>query len=102
MRRGTTPTLTIHVDRDLTGCEVRVLLSQRGRLIVKTGDDLELKAKGGATAIRLALTQAETLSLSAARGDPVEAQVRYKRGESVCATGIGRVAVERLLEEGAM
>lgn len=102
MRRGTTPTLAIHVDQDLSGCEVYVTLAQRGKQITKRESDFDMKVSGGATTINLTLSQAETLSFTAERGSAVEVQVRYVKDGRACATDIVSVPVTRILKEGSI
>ena len=102
MRRGTTPTVDLYIDEDLSGCEIYVTFSHRGKQITKRESEIEAEFSGGATTLHVTLTQAETLSFNADNGAYVEIQVRYKRGERTCATDIQRVPVKRVLLEGAI
>ena len=101
MRRGTTPTVTVTVDADLTGMDVHLALNA-GTLIVKETDDLEITVDGGVTTIVANLTQADTLSMTA--GSMCEVQVRAfnSDGSVAMATDIGQMKVCRILEDGEL
>ena len=101
MRRGTTPTVTVTVDADLSGLEVHLALNA-GTLIVKETDDLDIAVDGGMTTITANLTQADTLAMTA--GSMCEVQVRAFNadGSVAMATDIGTVKVCRILEDGLL
>ena len=98
MRRGTTPTVTLHVDADLTDCEVRVAMRNGGRTAVKTDDQINVVSGKHESTVTMRLTQRDTLALDASY--PVEFQIRYKRGDDACATDTAKTTVETILEEG--
>lgn len=104
VRRGTTPTLRFDVPFDLTGCdEVRVAFRPRARharTVVKTLGQIEMEYSAGVTSVAVLLSQADTLGWPA--GSDVEVQVRYRTGDVADATGICRLRVERILEEGVI
>ena len=100
MRRGTTPTVTVTVDADLTGMDVH-LAFEAGALIVKSGEDLDIET-GDTTTISTTLTQEDTLAMSA--GTQCEVQVRAFNadGSIAMASTIGSIPVNRILEEGVL
>lgn len=97
MRRCTTPTVTIHIDESLSGCEwFRVTFAQKdGARIVKDQDDCELSEDG--KEIRVTLTQDETLRFNV-RND-LRVQVRFGSDGSACASDIASVKVLEILDE---
>lgn len=104
MRRGTTPVITVTVDADLTGLSLHLAFSQAGcsPLFVKTGDELAVTVEDDQTVIECALTQEDTLKLSA--GGSVEVQVRAVAdgGAVAIATDIASIPVERILQDGVL
>lgn len=104
VRRGTTPTLRFDVPVDLTGCDVVHVAfrprARHARAVVKTKEELVLDVTGGVTSVAVLLSQADTLGWPA--GSDVEVQVRYKTGDVADASGICRLKVERILEEGVI
>ena len=99
MRRGTTPTLTLTVDADLTGHHVYVTLQNAGSLLTLENDRLDIDVASGTTTIGLTLTQDETLAFCDC---PAEVQVRAIKDGVAIATDIRHVAVNRILLEGAI
>ena len=99
MRRGTTPTLTLTVDADLTGHTVYVTLRNDGGTVELTNDRLTLDVADNVTTLGLTLTQQETLALCAC---PAEVQVRAIKDGVAIATDIRHVSVSRILKEGAI
>lgn len=99
MYRGTTPTNTITVDLDLREMTVFVTYSQAGRVVFeKTNADIEIEQNE----IRVPLTQAETLALSAwDRGQTVFVQIRAidALGNAV-ASNIMTTTVNAILKDG--
>ena len=95
MKRGTTPTNTFTVDRDLTEATVYVTYSQNGNTVFeKTNEDLTIDA----TTIKCTLSQAETLAL---KEGMVEIQIRYITELGAAdASNIIRTTAERILKDG--
>ena len=102
MRRGTTPTITVTVDADITDMNIFLAFRNCGRLLVKSGDELEVSVEEGVTTITTTLTQDETLAWRA--GTDVEIQVRAEKldGTVAIATDIATLAVERILQGGVL
>ena len=100
MRRGTTPTHRVVINEDVTDYNLRLAYKAGGKLVVKTGASLDVSLDDGKTIIVCTLTQRDTLGFKA--GDTCEVQVRGERasGAIAFATTIGRVPVERILEDG--
>ena len=95
MRRGTTPTNTSEVDRDLTEARIFVTYSQNGRVVFeKTGDDLVVDE----SSIKCTLSQEDTLALA---DGIVEIQIRYitELGKAD-ASEIIRTSAEHILKDG--
>ena len=99
MRRGTTPTITLTVDADLTGWTVYLALAQAGSVIVLEDDRVEATVSEGVTTLEFTLSQEETLSLAET---PVELQVRAIRDGTALATDIRRLPVDRILQGGVI
>ena len=99
MRRGTTPTLQITVT-GLSKIEIQVLhliIEQQGVVIKKTEQDVSIDGE----VISAALTQEETLSLTA--GMDVAVQLRVlSTNNTAYASNIVTVPVEAILEEGVI
>ena len=100
MRRGTTPTITVSVDADITDMSIHLAFKCGSRLIVKQGDDLTVEAVDGGTEITTILTQQDTLAMRS--GGDVDVQIRAVKqdGDVAIATTIGKLPVKRILEEG--
>lgn len=105
MRRGTTPTLRVTVDADITEYKLYLALKTRGKLIVKS-DELEVSTeagdKGTVTVIICRLTQEDTLAMQA--GQKCEVQIRAvdKGGATALASNIDTIPVERILQDGVL
>lgn len=100
MRRGTTPTVTVTVAADIHDHVVHLALRvPRRRPIVLRNDRLTMTPGDGKTTIEFTLTQEETLSLCEATA---EVQVRAVKNGVAIATGIGRLDVGRILEDGVI
>ena len=96
MRRATTPTIKIDIDKDLTEYFYRVAFKQKGlKTIVKDQDDCTLSEDG--KLIEVPLTQEETLSFYA--NNKVMVQVRYGKNGIVCATNIVTIDIRDILDE---
>lgn len=97
MRRGTTPTNTFSVSIDLTEATVFVTYAQDGKIILeKTGSDLQITA----TAIRVTLSQEDTLKLHEGR---VDIQIRYVTELGAAdASNIISTTAERILKDGVI
>lgn len=97
MRRGTTPTLRINIDQDLTGCWYRVILSQANSRyrIVKKDSQCTLSEDG--KTIDVFLSQEETYLFD--HDFNLKVQVRYGLGEKAFATNIVRMSVYEILED---
>lgn len=103
MRRGTTPTLHVTVDADLTDMELYLALKTGGRpLVVKRNRDMEIAVEDGKTSIELRLSQSDTLAMKA--GDKCEVQLRAVTdgGETAIATTIASIPVQRILQDGEL
>jgi hypothetical protein len=99
MRRGTTPTLQITVT-GLSKIEIQVLhliIEQQGVVIKKTEQDVSIDGE----VISAALTQEETLSLTAGMDVAVQLRVLSKSG-TACASNIVPVPVGEILEDGVI
>lgn len=107
MRRGTTPTLRVTVDADLTGMSLYLALKAGGRaLVVKRNADMDIEVDGegddAATVITVKLSQSDTLGMKS--GDKCEVQLRAVTdgGETALATNIGSLPVQRILQDGEL
>lgn len=96
MRRGTTPTITITTDTDLSGASnLFVTFAQRGKIIIeKTLADVTITSE----AVTVELTQADTLALSADRS--VQFQIRATVGSAKLASNIMSADVDEILKAG--
>lgn len=101
MRRGTTPTITVEVDADLTGLDIHLALDA-GTLIVKETDDLGIDIADGKTVITANLTQDDTLAMRAGANCEVQLRAFNSDGSIAMATTIGTIPVGRILEDGEL
>lgn len=101
MRRGTTPTITVTIDADLTGMEVHLALKS-GELIVKDTDDLTITYEEGQTTIVANLTQEDTLAMKAGTNCQIQVRAYTPSGAVAMATTIGSVPVNQILEDGVL
>lgn len=98
MRRGTTPTITISTDVDLSAASnLFVTFSQGGAVVLeKTLSDVTVSAD----AVTVELTQEDTLAL--ASGASVEFQIRATVGDAKLASNIMVSSVYRILKNGVI
>ena len=96
MRRGTTPTLTISTDIDLTEASNFYLTFKQGDRIIfeKTLTDVTITED----TVSVWLTQAETLALK--DGRMVSFQIRATLGDQKVASNIMTAKVEEILKGG--
>ena len=101
MKRGTTPTITMTVDADLTDWTVYTSIRGKCKCGVVTFDDSRLtKAYDGElTTMMLTLTQEETLALDVGM---VEFQLRAIKDGTAIATTIEKVPVGQILQDGVI
>lgn len=99
MIRGTTPTITLEVDTDLSEWTVYVTMKGAGGAVELTNPRLEFADEGEAHLIMLALTQQETLRL---RPGACEVQIRAVKDDVAVATNIAKLDVGRILKEGVI
>ena len=95
IRRGTTPTLEIALDADLTGWDVYVTISQGSKRITK--NDPQIAATQTGCKVTCAFTQAETLSL---RRGAACVQVRAIAEDDAVATEIVEIEIGDVLLNG--
>lgn len=100
MRRGTTPTITVSIDKDLTGMGIHLAFNA-GELVVKQGEDLDVEYADGATTVTATLTQEDTLKF---RTGTCQVQLRAFNGDGsqALATDIGTITVSGILEDGEL
>ena len=98
MRRGTTPTITITTDIDLSNASnLFITFKQGNRLIFeKLLDDVTIDG----TEITCNLTQEDTLALNA--DVPLRFQIRATLGESKLASNIMTASVNDILKGGTI
>ena len=101
MRRGTTPTVTVQVDADISALNIHLAFAA-GSLVVKSGGDLTVEYADGVTTIQTTLTQEDTLAMSAAADCEVQVRAFNADGSLAMATDIARVPVKRILEDGPL
>lgn len=106
MRRGTTPTITLTVDKDVSDGWTLYATFRSGMHNVTLENDrmtIELEpsteTEGDKTLITVTLTQEETLSLGVGNA---EVQVRAIKDSTAIATDIQRVDVGRILKDGVI
>ena len=91
---GTTPTLTVTLDEDISRCSAAELCIRCDKVtILKTLDDLTLSGDG--TQVSVTLSQAETLLVPDNRTALV--QLRVLIGASVLATNVMQISTKELL-----
>lgn len=98
MKRGTTPTLTLTVDADITEWTVYATFKTNGQEYTFENDRLQMTAEDDVTTILLTLTQEETLAMYGS----AEVQVRAIHDGTAIATDIQRVDVGRILKDGVI
>lgn len=99
MKRGTTPTLTLTVDADISDWTKYVTFRANCRIVTIEDDRLEATYADNMTTITLTLTQEETLALNVGA---CEVQVRAIKNGTAVATDIAKVDVGRILKEGVI
>lgn len=100
MRRGTTPTITITVDKDLTDWSLYLAIGQGDdQPLVLENDRLDMTVVEGVTSVEFTLTQEETLSFDTR---PVEMQLRAAHDDIAIATDIRTIPVSRILQGGVI
>ena len=107
MRRGTTPTLRVTADADISQYDIYLALKTRGKLLVKSGDALDVSTEEDgegnvSTVVLCRLTQADTLSMQA--GQRMEVQIRAidDGGATALASNIDSVPIDRILQDGVL
>lgn len=97
MRRGTTPTITITTDIDLTSAiNMFVTFKQNDRIVFeKTLADVEITSES----VICNLTQEDTLSL---KSGIVRFQIRATLGDSKVASNVMTASVDKILKGGAI
>lgn len=100
MRRGTTPTITVKIDFDLTQCQV-VWFTLRQRKNVEITKELE-QLNMNADGFTVMLSQDETLQFDE-RGPDVEAQVRAltNTGQAI-ASDVAYIPIQQILKDGVI
>jgi len=96
MRRGTTPTITITTDLDLTQASNLFVTFKQGDRVVfeKTLDDVTVRE----TQVVCELSQNDTLTLR--DGKPVRFQIRATLGDSKVASNVMATSVGEILKGG--
>ena len=106
MRRGTTPTIRITVDSDISELSIHLALKCGRMLLEKKGADLDVSTDSTGQAVKTIvecpLSQADTLGMSA--GQKCEVQIRAigANGAVALATNIGSIPVDRILQDGVL
>lgn len=101
MRRGTTPTITVTVDADLSALDIYLTFQSGATTITKTGDDLDVSVSDGVTTIVCTLSQEETLSFGNITAD-VQVRAVGAGGYPAVATDIGALGVDGILLNGVL
>lgn len=106
MRRGTTPTITLTVDKDISDGWTLYATFRSGMRNVTLENDrmtIELEpateTEGDKTLIAVTLTQEETLSLGVGNA---EVQVRAIKDGTAIATDIKTIDVGRIIKDGVI
>lgn len=99
MRRGTTPTITLTVDADVSDWTLYVSMSNGGSIVTFEDDRLTKTLDGPQTIIELTLTQEETLAFSTGS---LEVQIRAIKDGVAVATAIGNLDVDRIIKDGVI
>ena len=102
IRRGTTPTVRVRVNRDLTagGWQLHLSFSGRRARVEKGNGDMELAQADGGCVLSVPLTQEDTLAFRA--GETVLVQLRARSGDAAIASGVAQLAVRGVLEDGVI
>ena len=99
MIRGTTPTITLELDADLSDWVVYVTMKGIGGTVEISGDRLEYGESDGGYTVTYGLTQRETLKLKPGK---CEVQIRAVKDGTAVATDIAKLDVGRILKEGVI
>ena len=116
MRRGTTPTVAVHVHDNISDLKIHLSFKVGCALVVKKGNDLtvttevipeetvdgEVIPEHTVTHIVTTLTQEETLSFKSGKECEVQIRAYTDAGAIALATTIGTIPVKRILEEGVL
>ena len=102
IRRGTTPTISVAVDTDLSSWPTVILsLYGTGSQLDLGKDRLTITKSDSGCLITATLTQDETLAM--AEGSVLEAQLRAKDGSGkAIATNIADIAVANVIKDGVI
>lgn len=103
MIRGTTPTIEISTDVDLTGASVLYVTFAQGTVDVceKTLSDVTVTTNK----VTVTLTQEDTLAFTASEAygcNPVYIQIRAKIGNTAIASNIMKTTADRILKNGVI
>lgn len=104
IRRGTTPTVVIHVPDDITDMNAYVSFQTLCSTVTKAGADVTVEPddEAGWTKVSTTLTQRDTLSFKS--GETCEVQIRAEKrsGEVAVATKCGNLLVGKVLQDGVI
>ena len=98
MRRGTTPTIPLTVDEDISDWTLYVTFKSGTNEVTLKNERLDVSYAQEKTTILCPLTQEETLQL----GGVAEVQVRAIKNGTAIATDIQAVDVGRIILEGVI
>ena len=99
---GTTPTIPLIVNADLTGYNIYATFKAGRVEIIKTSDEITVTVENGKTTIGVPFTQEETLRF---KGKPkCEVQIRYEKdnGSNADATTVSSMDIGRILQDGVI
>lgn len=99
MRRGTTPTITLTVDADISDWTRYVTLKKGNKILTLENDRQEASYANGKTTILVTLTQQETLDFMTGY---VDVQVRAIKDGTAIATDIKKLDIGAILKEGVI
>ena len=104
IRRGSTPTLRLHVHEDITDMNPYVSFESLCTLVTKSGEDVTLEPddEEGWTKVTTTLTQQDTLSFKS--GETCEVQVRAAKlnGEVAIATKCAYLLIGKVLDDAVI
>lgn len=99
MRRGTTPTITMELDDNITVNDIAAAtlsIAQNGKEVISKNLN-DMTADGESNTLTVTLTQAETLMLD--RYITAEIQLKVKIGDDVTASDIIETKVKDIINE---
>ena len=100
MKRGTTPTITMTVDMDLTTWTVYISIhSTKNNTITFDDNRLTKSYANETTTMTLTLTQQETLALGVGIAD---IQLRAIKDGTAVASSIEQIPIGRILQDGVI